>query len=134
MADVNRDTTDGAQEWAQHRFVIELLINDVTNRSRACELEDEGVDPGDVIRQEEEAAFRQMLKSERANAIENFDERPPKKMERALTGGHVRHRLLRLLFTISVRPFICQSTIGHAGSPQTSIHERNCGALAAPCH
>ena len=73
--------------------MIKFLIDDVTNRSRASELEDEGIDPGDVIGQEEEAAFRQMLKTERLDPIKEFDERPPKKMERALTGGHVRHRL-----------------------------------------
>jgi hypothetical protein len=34
-----------------------------------------------------------MLEAERVDAIEESDERPAKKMERALTGGHVRHRL-----------------------------------------
>src|SRR5436190_24067692 len=111
MADVNRDATDSAHKPVQHWFAIKFLIDDVTNGAGACELEDEGIDPGDVIGQKEEAALRQMFEAEGANAIENFDERPAKKMERALTGGHARHRLLRLLFTISLRPSICQSQV-----------------------
>ena len=58
-----------------------------------CELENESIDPGDVIGQKQEAAFRQIFEAERVDAIKNFDERPARKMERALTGGHVRHRL-----------------------------------------
>ena len=62
------------------RFAVKFLIDDVTNRSGTSELEDEGVDPGDVVGQKEEAAFRQILKSQRVNAIENSDEPPAKKM------------------------------------------------------
>src|SRR5438067_2630158 len=134
MAGVNRDAADRAQKRAQCRLVIKFLVDDVTNRAWTGELEDEGIDPGDVIGQKEEAPLRQMFKAKSADPIEKSDERPAKKMERALTGGHARHRLLRLLFTINARPSICQSAIGHAGSPQNSIHECNCGALAAPRH
>jgi len=66
--------------------VIKFLIDDVTDRSRASELEDDGVDPGNVIWQKEETAFRQMLEAEGVDAIKGSDERPAKKMERALTG------------------------------------------------
>src|SRR2546423_3431142 len=131
MADVNRDATDSAHEPVQHWFAIKFLIDDVTNRAGACELEDEGIDPGDVIGQKEEAALGQMFEAEGADTIENFDERPAKKMERALTGVHVRHRLL---FTISARQSICQSATGHGGSPQNRLHERKSGALVAPGH
>src|SRR5256885_16982960 len=93
MADVNRDAADSAHKWAQHWLLINFLIDDVTNGAGRCELEDESIDPGDVIGQKEEAALRQMFEAEGADTIENFDERPAKKMERALTGGHVRHRL-----------------------------------------
>ena len=34
-----------------------------------------------------------VLEAKRVDAIKESDERPAKKMERALTGGHVRHRL-----------------------------------------
>jgi hypothetical protein len=73
--------------------VIKLLVDDVTNGAGASELENESIDPGNVIGQKEEAALRQMLEAEGVDAIEQFDERPTKKMERALSGGHVRHRL-----------------------------------------
>jgi hypothetical protein len=106
MADVNRDATDTAKKRAQRRFLIKFLIDDVTDGAGACELEDEGIDPGDVIWQKKEATFGQMLEADGVDAIKESDERPAKKMERALTGGHVRHRLL---FTISVRTSICQS-------------------------
>jgi hypothetical protein len=46
-----------------------------------------------VIGQKEEAALRQIFEAERMDAIKESDERPAKKMERALTGGHVRYRL-----------------------------------------
>src|SRR5438270_5929933 len=104
MAGVNRDAADRAQKRAQCRFVIKFLVNNVTNRAWTGELEDEGIDPGDVIGQKQEATFGQILQAKGADTIEKSDERPAKKMERALTGGHVRHRLLRLLFTISARP------------------------------
>ena len=129
MADVNRNAADRAQKGAQDRFVIKFLIDDVTNRSRASELQDDGIDPRDVIRQKKKSAFGQVFESERVDPIKETNERPRNKMERALTGGHVRHRLL---FTINARPSICQSASGHGGSPQNSIHERNCCALVAP--
>src|SRR6266446_788491 len=125
MADVNRDATDTAKKRAQRRFLIKFLIDDVTDGAGACELEDKGIDPRDVIGQKKEAALWQMFESERVDPIKETNERPRKKMERALTGGHVRHRLL---FTISARPSICQSASEHAGSPQTSLHEREGGA------
>ena len=53
MPDIDRNATDGAQKWAQHRFVIKLLVDDVTNGARTGELEDEGVYPADVIWQQE---------------------------------------------------------------------------------
>src|SRR5256885_8854176 len=103
MADVNRDTTDSAHKPVQHWFAIKFLIDDVTNGAGACELEDEGIDPGDVIGQKEEAALGQMFETEGADTIENFDERPAKKMERALTGGHNKDRFFSFLFFISPR-------------------------------
>jgi hypothetical protein len=73
--------------------VIKFLIDDVTNRPRASELQDDGIDPRDVIRQKKKSAFGQVFESERVDPIKETNERPRKKMERALTGGHVRHRL-----------------------------------------
>src|SRR4029077_3292736 len=106
MADVDWNAADRAQKWAQDRFAIKFLIEDVTKRAGRCELQDERVDPGDVIGQKKKAAFRQVFEAECVDPIKESNEGPPKKMERALTGGHVRHRLS---FTINVRPFICQS-------------------------
>src|SRR5438132_11350244 len=129
MVDVNRDATNTAKERAQRRFLIKFLIDDVTNRAGACELEDEGIDPGDVIWQKKETAFGQMLEADGVDAIKESDERPAKKMERALTGGHVRHRFL---FTISLRPSICQSASGN-GNERPSCPRRPNRARAAPC-
>src|SRR5206468_1708446 len=128
MADVNRDAADRAQKGTQDRFVIKFLIDDVTDGAGACELQDDSIDPRDVIRQKKKSAFGQMLEADGLDPIKETNERPRNKMERALTGGHVRHRLL---FTINARPSICQSASGHGGSPQNSIHERNCCALVA---
>src|SRR5206468_11936976 len=129
MADINRNAADCAQKRAQDRLVIKFLIDDVTNRPRACELEDEGIDPGDVIRQKKKSAFGQVFESERVDPIKESDERPAKKMERALTGGHVRHRLL---FTISLRTSICQSA-SRNGNERPSCPRRPNRARAAPC-
>src|ERR1700724_1037113 len=133
MADVDGNATGRVQKRAQHRFVIKFLVDDVTNRAGACELEDEGIDPGDVVGQKEEPALWQVLEAEGMDAIEEFDERPPKKMERALTGGHVRHRLLRLLFTISPQASICQSTSSD-GNKRPSSPRRLHRTRAAPCN
>src|SRR5207302_2269156 len=128
MPDVNRNAADGAHEWAEHRFVIKFLIDDVTNRPRACQLENKRVDPSDVIGQKQKTALGQIFETERADAIKKFDERPAKKMERALTGGNVRHRFL---FTISPWRFICQSAIRN-GNPRPSCPRRpNCARAVA---
>src|SRR6266849_8719861 len=93
MTGVDRNAADRSQKRFQCRLVIKFLVDDVTNRSWTAELEDERVDPADVIGQKEKAAFGQMLEAERADAVKEFDERPAKKMECALTGGHVKHCL-----------------------------------------
>jgi hypothetical protein len=64
----------------EQRFAIKFLIDDVTNGARAGELEDNGIDPADVIGQKKKAAFRQMFDTEWADAIKNSDQRPAKKV------------------------------------------------------
>src|ERR1700693_319218 len=120
MACVYRNTANCAEERTQRRFAVKFLINDVTNRPGRGELKDERVHPRDVIRQKEKAALGQIVETERADAIKKTDERSAKKIERALTHGHVRHRFL---FTISLRPFICQSAISN-GNERPSCPRR----------
>ena len=93
MSYIDRNAAGRSQKRPQHRLVIKFLIDDVTNRPRASELQDDGIDPRDVIRQKKKSAFGQVFESERVDPIKETNERPRKKMERALTGGHVRHRL-----------------------------------------
>src|SRR5712691_7974295 len=55
---INWNTTDDAQEGSQDRFVIEFLVDDVTNGTRTGQLQHNRVDPADVIRQKEKSAGR----------------------------------------------------------------------------
>ena len=51
MAGINRNAAQHAQKRVQDRFVIILLVNDVTDRSGAGELQNEGVYPANMIGQ-----------------------------------------------------------------------------------
>ena len=69
MANVDRNAAYSAQKWAQHRFAIKFLIDDVTNRSRAGDLEQDGIDPSDVIGQQQKSAGRQIFQADGRNTI-----------------------------------------------------------------
>ena len=69
MADADRDTTKGTQDRVQNRFVIILLVDDVTDRTRARELQNESVHPADMIGYEKKAAAWQILHADRSDAI-----------------------------------------------------------------
>jgi hypothetical protein len=61
--------------------MIIFLIDDVTNRPRAGELQNEGVHPADMIRHEKKAAGRKVLQTQWGDAIEAPHERSSKKIE-----------------------------------------------------
>jgi hypothetical protein len=69
MARIDWDASTEPQKPMQHRFVIEFLVDDVTNRALAGELQHDGIDPADVIRQKKKSAFRQIVSSERSHAV-----------------------------------------------------------------
>ena len=69
MARIDRDASNELQKPMQHRFVIEFLVDDVTNRARAGELQDDGIDPANVVGQKKKSALRQIVSSERSHAV-----------------------------------------------------------------
>src|SRR4051794_9927118 len=54
----NRDASNRAQDRMQNRLVIIFLVDDVADRPGTGELQDEGVNPTDVIRYKKKAASR----------------------------------------------------------------------------
>src|SRR5205807_1860134 len=57
MLGVDRNAANNSQEAAQERFVIEFLIDNVADGPGTSELQDDGIDPGDVVGQQEESAL-----------------------------------------------------------------------------
>jgi hypothetical protein len=94
MANVNWNATHGAQKRAQNPSAIILLVDDVADRPRARELEDEGVNPCDVVRQKEEPALREVFQAERSQSIERAHQWPAEKIKRAFSGGHAVSHLI----------------------------------------
>ena len=69
MSGIDRNAAEDPQKRMQDRFMIILLIDDVTDWARAGELQDEGVHPTDVIRYEKKPAGRQVFQTVRSDAI-----------------------------------------------------------------
>lgn len=69
MARIDWDASNEPQKPMQHRFAIEFLVDDVTNRARAGELQDDGIDPANVVGQKKKSALRQIVSSERSHAV-----------------------------------------------------------------
>ena len=93
MADIDRDAAERAQKRVQKRLVKILLVDDVADRTRTGELQDECVHPTDMIGHEKKPARRQIFQADRGNAIKTTNQQPPKKIEGAFSAGHQRHRL-----------------------------------------
>src|SRR4029077_5297586 len=106
MADVDRDAAERTQKWVQNRFVVILLVDDEADWARARELQDESVDPTDVIRHKKKPAARKIFQPDRIDAIKTTHEQPAEEIEHAFSAGHGRHRLS---FTIGA----CQTAIGN---------------------
>ena len=65
--------------------MIIRLIDDVPDRTRAGELEEESVHPGDVIGHKKKPATRQIVQTERSDAIKATNQQPTKEIEGALS-------------------------------------------------
>ena len=89
LALADGDATNRAQNRMQNRFVIIFLVDDVADRARAGELQDEGVHPADMIRHKKKAAGWQVFQTERSDPIKAAHQRPSKEIERAFSGGHL---------------------------------------------
>ena len=94
MTGIDWDAAQRPQNWVQNRFVIILLVDDVTNRPRAGELENESIDPTDMIRHKKEAAGRQVFQTKAGDAVEETHQWPAKKIKRAFSGGHPASHLI----------------------------------------
>src|SRR5207247_9364259 len=92
MADVDGDAAEHTQEWVQDRFVIILLVDDEADWARTGELQDEGVDPTDMIGHEKKPAGRQIFQADRSDAIKATHQQPPKKIADAFSARQRRHR------------------------------------------
>ena len=79
--------------------MIIRLIDDVADRARAGELEDESIYPGYVIGHKKKPASRQILQTQRRHPIKAPHEWPANEIERAFGARPRRHRLS---FTIGV--------------------------------
>src|SRR5438270_13972540 len=93
MADVDRDAAERTQNRMQNRFVVILLVDYVTNRTRADELQHERVHPTDVIGYKEKTALRQVLQADRSDPIKATYQQSTKKREGAFGAGSRRHHL-----------------------------------------
>src|SRR5262249_49914487 len=83
LAPANGDATNRAKNRMQNSFVIVFLVDDVADRPRASELQDQRIHPTDMIWHEKKAAGRQVLQTEENNAIKTADKGPKKKKARA---------------------------------------------------
>jgi hypothetical protein len=70
-----------------------FLVDDVPNRARASELQDDGVNPRDVVRQKQEPACRNVFQTQHSDPIKATHQEPAEKIKRAFSGGRGRHRL-----------------------------------------
>ena len=93
MADIDWDATYQPQERAENRSMVVLLVDDVADRAGTGELQDNGVNPGDVVRQKQKPARGYVFQAQRGDPIKATHNQPAKKMERAFSGGHGRHPL-----------------------------------------
>src|SRR2546422_8834843 len=98
MTRVDRDATDEPHKGLQDRLMIKFLVDDITNRSWARDLQNDRIDPGDVIWQKQKSALREMLNAKRSDAVNAAHQRASKEMKRAFAG---RYRGHGLRFTIS---------------------------------
>ncbi len=95
---VNRNAARQVQKRMQDRIPVILIMNDEANRTRAGDLENDGVDPRDVIRQEQKTARRQSVAANRFDPVNETSKREADEVERAFCERGMRH-----LFMIYIR-------------------------------
>src|SRR5690348_14685297 len=61
VAGIDWNAADGPEYRLEQWLVIKFLIDDITNPPRTGQLKDDGIDPGNVIRQKQTAAWRQVM-------------------------------------------------------------------------
>ena len=101
MARVDRNAVHNPQEWTQEWLAIKFLVDDVTNWTRAGELQHDCVHPCDVVGQKQKSAAGQVSQPVRRDPVKAAKHWPRNNMERALNGGHGGHCLS---FTINAWP------------------------------
>src|SRR5262249_32255394 len=69
LALANRDATNRTENRMQDPVVVIFLADDVADRARAGELQDQRVHPTDMVWHQKKAAGRQVLKTERSDPI-----------------------------------------------------------------
>ena len=99
MAPIDRNAPQQPKKRIQEWFVIKFPLDDVTDWTRGSELKQDGIDPGDVVGQKKKSALRQIVESECIDSIKATRQQTAKKIDRAFSAGHGRHRLS---FTINV--------------------------------
>ena len=93
MTSIDRNTAHSAQKWMQDKFAIKFLVDDVANRAWTSELQHDCIHPRNVIGQEKESAFRQILCAERGDAIKTAHQCPSEKIQGVLSRGDGSHCL-----------------------------------------
>src|SRR6266478_1158183 len=101
MPRIDGDAAHQPQKRVQDRFAIKFLVDDVANWPGPGELQNHRIHPSDMVRQEQESAFWQVVSSERSDSIKATHQQPPEEIERAFCGGHGSHCLS---FTINLWP------------------------------
>src|SRR5438309_8872736 len=93
MTRVARDAADESHKGLQDRLAIKFLVDDVADRSWARDLQNDRIDPGDVIWQKQKSALREMLNAKRSDAVNAAHQRASKEMKRAFAGRYRGHGL-----------------------------------------
>jgi hypothetical protein len=85
---INWNASQRSENWIEDTISINRRIDDVTNRPRAGDLEQNGVNPGDVIGQQKKALSRKMFASNRRDAIKTAGQAEAQEVECAFTERH----------------------------------------------
>jgi hypothetical protein len=91
VAGIDWNAAHSSQQRTQQWLVIKFLVDDVTDGAGTSQLENNGVDPADVIGKEQTAAGRQVIRAVRRYAVEAAGNRGAKKVKQSLgnrCGGH----------------------------------------------
>jgi hypothetical protein len=93
LARADRNAADRLEERMQKAVSINCFVENETDRPPEGELEHDGVDPGNVIRQEEDAAFRHLFAPNSSDAIKNSPDCSAERAQRPFQASWFRHCL-----------------------------------------